>query len=206
MTTGHARLVAAATFAAVVLGACSGSAGGGATPPPVALSSLTATAVPEATTAPVTTAGPSPTDIGGGVPPTPVAVDPCSLLTTAEASAIMGKSLGDGVATQLDPDVVCTWKSGTSEVKLILAPPAPDAATAQAYWDAAKGQVPSGLKLNTINAFDRAAYASGSAAGVSVSALFVIQDKWFFDLFCGFPACGEAASVGGAEHIVGRLP
>lgn len=206
MNARHGRLAATAIVMAAALGACNGSAGGGGTPPPVALSSLTATAVPQATTAPVTTVGPSPTDIGGGAPATPAAVDPCTLLTTAEASAIMGKSLGDGVVTQLDPDVACTWKSGTSEVKLILAPPAPDAATAQAYWDAAKSQVPSGLKLNTINSFDRAAYANGSSAGVSVSALFVIQDKWFFDLFCGFPACGEAASVGGAEHIVGRLP
>jgi len=212
MTSHRARL--AVLTAAVVLGACntpSVDTNGGPSTQPLPQSSVTATVVPQATAAVSSTPEPSPTDIAGGAPsggpqPTPPNVDPCTLLTTAEASAIKGQPLGAGVKTTLDPDVVCTWKSGLSEVKLILAPPAPDAATAQAYWDAAKSQVPSGVKVVNLTNFDQAAYFNGSNAGVSVSALFVIQDRWFFDLYCGFPACTQVAELGGAEHIAGRLP
>lgn len=207
MRSHHARLAIVA--AALVLGACntpSADTGGGNSQPAVQ-SSFSATIVPQATQAQTTSPEPSASDIAGGGPqPTPPNVNPCTLLTTAEASAIKGSPLGDGVMTQLDPDVVCTWKSGLSEIKLILAPPAPDAATAQAYWDAATAQVPAGVKFVSLTNFDKSAYFNGSSAGVSVSALFVIQDRWFFDLYCGFPACSQVASLGGAEHIVGRLP
>jgi hypothetical protein len=201
MTSYRARLAVVAT--ALVVTACttpSTDTGGASSQLPQ--SSVTVTAIPEATATPV----PSPSAIANGPQPTPPNVDPCSLLTTAEASAIIGMSLSAGVVTQLDPDVACTWKSGLSEVKLILAPPAPDAATAQAYWDAEKTQVPAGIQLTELTQFDRSAYVNGSSAGVAVSALFVIQDNWFFDLYCGFPACSQAASLGGAAHIVGRLP
>ena len=90
--------------------------------------------------------------------------------------------------------------------QVILAPPAPDAATAQAYWDAARADVPAGIKIKDLSDFDRSAYGNGSTAGVSVSALFVIQGTTFFDFYCGFPACSETASVAAAKLIVGRLP
>ena len=93
-----------------------------------------------------------------------------------------------------------------TEVKLFLAPPAPDAATAQAYWDAERANAPTEIKINDFTLFDRAAYGAGSANGFSVSALFVIKGTSFFDLFCGFPACTEIASATAGQLIGDRLP
>jgi hypothetical protein len=179
-----------------------------ASPSPVAVQSLIASIVPEAS--PSSEPSPSPTSsdsgIGAGSPPPPGAIDPCSLLTKVEASKLMGKTLGAGVSTTLDPDRVCTWKNGLSEVKLILAPPAPDVATAASYWDAERAQVPAEVHVKDLSMFDRSAYGSGSAGGLSLSALFVIDGNQFFDLYCGLPACSEKASAGAAELIAGRLP
>jgi hypothetical protein len=91
-------------------------------------------------------------------------------------------------------------------VKLFLAPPAPDAATAQAYWDAARPQVPPEISIKDISGFDRAAFGTGGVSGYSVSALFVIQGTTFFDFYCGLKACSEKASVDAANLVVGRLP
>lgn len=208
MSSKHARLVTVAV--ALIVGACTGSGGGAgpaASTAPVAVGTLTATSVPAPTDTLPPAGTPEPTQAGGGGPqPTPGDIDPCTLLTQAEASAIMGKSLSAGVSTTLDPDRACTFKSGLSEVKLILAPPAPDLATATAYWDAQALAVPPGVTAVQLTQFDRSAYFSGSAAGVSVSALFVISGKYFFDLYCGLPACSQGAELGGAAHIVGRLP
>jgi hypothetical protein len=201
MSPKHARLATVAL--SLFVGACTTPAAGGspaASTAPVALSSPTATAVP--TAPPASAPGAS----LGGPQPTAGDIDPCALLTQAEASTLMGKSLSAGVSTLVDQDRVCTFNSGTSEVKLILAPPAPDAATAQADWDAELAQAPSGITLATVPGFDRAAYGSGASVGVSVSAMFVIQGNHFFDLYCGFPACSPAASVTAAQLIVGRLP
>jgi hypothetical protein len=192
---------------ALVLGACTTSASASpsaAAPSPVAVATLTATAIIE--TASPSTAGSS-ASASGGAQPTPGSIDPCTLLTAAEASTLMGKKLGAGVSTILDPDRACTFKSGLTEVKLILAPPAPDATTAQKYWDLARAEVPGNLPVNDVKLlFDRAAFGAGSAAGLSISALFVIKGTSFFDLYCGFPGCTEPASVTAATLIGGRLP
>lgn len=211
MSSKH-RCVAIMSLA-VVLGACT-STGAGASdsvPPasPVAVATLTATAiVPTASpTTVASSAGPTASPGGGGgAQPTPGSIDPCTLLRTEEASRIMGKPLSAGVSTNLDPDRVCTFKSGLTEVKVFLAPPAPDKATAQAYWDMARAKVPAELPVKDLTLFDRSAFGAGSAGGVSLSALFVIDGTNFFELFCGFPACSQAASVGGAQLIAGRLP
>ncbi len=201
--------IALISIAAIALGACTTSAATPSEPTatraPVA--TLTATAVPETSPSPDA----SPTEEPGassadGGQPTPGAIDPCTLLTAAEASTAMGKKLSDGVSETLDPDRACTFKSGLTEVKVILAPPAPDAATAQAYWDAARSDVPADIPVTDLTYFDRSAYGSGSAGGVSLSALFVIDGTNFFDFYCGFPACSQDASVTAAQLIVGRLP
>jgi hypothetical protein len=205
------------SIAAVTLAACSAAgsapsapaAPSAATATQVALATLTATAVPLATASPA--ASPSSEPIassagGGGAKPTPGSIDPCSLLTAAEASKAMGKQLSAGVSAQLDPDRACTFKNGLTEVKLILAPPAPDAKTAQAYWDQERAQVPADVPVKDLTYFDRSAYGAGSAGGVSLSALFVIDGTNFFDFYCGFPACSQKASVAAAQLIAGRLP
>ena len=86
----------------------------------------------------------SPGGAAGGGQATPGSIDPCTLLTADQASKAIGKTLSAGVSTTLDPNRVCTFKNGKSEVKVILAPPAPDSKTATAYWDAARATVPAG--------------------------------------------------------------
>jgi hypothetical protein len=201
------RVLAFVPALAIALGACASSA----TPPAptqVAVATLTPTAVPLASTAPSDAPStlPAPSVDLGGPSPTPGSIDPCSLLTKDEASTAIGKTVGAGVSATLDPDRVCTFKNGLTEVKLILAPPAPDAKTAQAYWDAERGQVPAGVNVTDVAGFDRAAYGSGSLNGLSISALFVIHGTTFFDFYCGLPACSKDASVTAANAIVARLP
>jgi hypothetical protein len=81
-----------------------------------------------------------------------------------------------------------------------------DSATANAYWDAERAKFPAHLPITDLSLFDRSAYGSGSSVGVSVSAIFVLDGQSFFDLYCGFPACTQDASVAAAELIAGRLP
>jgi hypothetical protein len=198
----------ALTAITAIAAACNTPAAGSspaASTAPVARSSLTATSVPEAT---ATSPDPSglETSSPGGPSSTPGDIDPCSLLTQAEASTLMGKALGAGVSTVAEPERVCTFKTGLTEVKLFLAPPAPSAATAQAYWDEARAEVPAGLPVTDLNLFDRSAFGAGSAGGLSLSALFVIDGQYFFDLYCGLPGCSQDASVTAADLIAGRLP
>jgi hypothetical protein len=189
---------------ALLVGACSTPAANTATnPPPVATATATQLALATAAPTDAATAAPGPTLAGNAGPPPDV--DPCTLLTDNEADALKGK-LGTGVSGTAGPDRTCTWKSGLSEVKLLLAPEAPSAAVAQSYWDAAKTQIPSGIPIADVPGFDRAAYGSGSSQGIAVSALFVIHGTWFFDLFCGFPECSVKNSVDAANLVVGRLP
>ena len=206
----HSKPIVFVSILAATLAACAGSVGAPTAPAattPVALATLTATSVPEATTtgSPASEPPASPGG-GGGAQPTPGAIDPCTLLTADQASKAIGKKLGAGVSSTLDPDRVCTFKNGLSEVKVILAPPAPDAATAQAYWDAERAQVPADIQITDLSYFDRSAYGSGSAAGASISGMFVIDGNYFFDFYCGFPACSQTASVAASQFIAGRLP
>lgn len=198
------------SIAVLALGACSSSTAASTAPAasaaPIAVTSLTPSAVPAGTPSPAASAGPSASEIASGPSPSPASTDPCDLLTRDEASTAVGVKLGAGVSSELNPDRVCTFKSGTTEVKIILAPPAPDAATAQAYWDAERGQVPAGVNVHDVTGFDRAAYGSGGVSGYSISALFVIHGTTFFDFYCGLKACTEAKSVEAAQLIVGRLP
>jgi hypothetical protein len=204
MTSNHRRLALVA--AAIVLGACSGSANTGGTPPPVQ-ASVTATVVPQATasTTPATEQPVASGVAGGSAPPT--AIDPCSLITSAEASTMIGMKLGAGKDVLVSKNRECVFESGVTRVSLILAPPAPDAATAQTYYDAARAQVPAGITVDDVSGVgDRASYGTGSAAGMSISALFVLKGTQAFDLYCQFPGCSETASLTEAQLVVGRLP
>ena len=207
MTSKH-RFVSILCLA-LVLGACttSASTAPSAASSPVAVATLTATAI-VATPIPSTAASPagSSASPGGGGQATPNSIDPCSLLTTDEASTLMGKKLGAGVSSIVDKLRACTFRSGLTEVKLLLAPPASDATTAQNYWDAERAKAPPEIKINDFTLFDRAAYGSGSANGLSISALFVIKGTSFFDLFCGLPACTQIASATAGKLIGDRLP
>ena len=210
MSSKH-RCVAIMSLA-VVLGACTttGAGASDSVPPasPVAVATLTATAIVPTATPATSSTGPSASPGGGGgASAAPPSIDPCSLLTQAEASTLMGKALGAGVSTIVDPDRVCTFKSGLTEVKVFLAPQAPDAATADKYYDLARTQLPAAVAVTDLNnLFDRAGYGDGTSQGAPVSALFVVKGTYGFDLFCGFPACSVAASVTAAQLVAGRLP
>jgi hypothetical protein len=188
---------------ALLVGACSTSTANPTTNPPPATTAATQVALATGAPTDAATVAPGPSLAGTAGPPPDV--DPCTLLTDDEAYALKGK-LSTGVGGTAGPDRTCTWKSGLSEVKLLLAPQAPSAEVAQAYWDAAKTEIPSGIPIADVPGFDRAAYGSGESKGVGVSALFVIHGTWFFDLFCGFPVCSVANEVTAANLVVGRLP
>jgi hypothetical protein len=201
------------SIAAVALGACTSGAtpsapAGSAAASQIAVATLTASAVQVDSASPAASSASQPpaSSGGGGSQATPGSIDPCSLLTADEASTAAGKKLGAGVSTQLEAGRACTFKSGSTEVRVLLAPPAPDAKTALAYWDQARSEIAADIPIKDLTYFDRSAYGAGSVGGDSLSALFVIHGTYFFDLYCGFPACSETASVTAAQLIVGRLP
>lgn len=211
------RSITLISVTAVALAACSTGAGGpsASTSPaaassatPVAVGSLKASSVPIATPSPVTSPStePTPSSGGSGASAAPVAIDPCSLLTSDEASTTIGVKVGAGVSALVDQDRVCTFKSGQSELKLFLAPKAPDVDTAKGYWDEERAKVPAGVKVSDLPDFDRAAYGAASTSGLSLSGLFVIDGTQFFEVYCGFPACDQTKSLAAAKLVAGRLP
>lgn len=188
-----------------LIGGCASSGGTPtATPSNAAVASQAATIPPVANA----TVPPASSDATPGASASPPPIDPCTLLTSEEASTLIGKTLGAGVSTTVNPDRVCTFKaaSGLTEVKLFLSPQAPDAATAQAYWDFARSQTPFAIAITDLTLFDRSAYGSGTSSGVSISALFAVKGQYGFDLFCGFPLCSQDASITAATLVGGRLP
>jgi len=198
------RALALISISIIAVSACTTAGASPSTAPVVA--TLTATSVPQVTTNPSPSSEAS-SGTGPGGSAQPAAIDPCTLLTADEASTAVGTKLGAGAATLVSQNRVCTWKNGTTEVKVIVAPPAADAATAQAYWDATATQIPAGITITAIGALgDRAAYGSGGVSGYSVSALFVIKGAQFFDFYCGLKACTQDASVTAATLILSRLP
>jgi hypothetical protein len=206
------------SIVAVAVGACTGSTAAPSTTAAaaptaaatqVAVATLIASAVPAATSAASSAPSGEPAASSGGGPAgpsaPPSAIDPCSLLTAREASGTIGTKLGAGVSTLVDHNRVCTFKSGLTELKVILAPRAPDSATAQGYWDAERARIAGDVPLKILTSFDRSAYGATSAGGTSLSALFVLDGLNAFDLFCAHPACGQGSSIGAAELIVGRF-
>ena len=212
MSSKH-RFVAILSLAAFLSGCTTTGAGtsGSAAPTlPIAVAPPPASIIlpPASPSSAAPSTGPSAGSIGSAGPSaTPNSIDPCSLLTQAEASTLMGKSLGAGVSTTLESLRVCTFKSGLSEVKVFLTPPATDAAAANAFYDDARANA-NGLTIDDISIppFARAGYGSGAAQGVSVSGLVVVDGNVGFEVYCGFPACSETASATAASLIGGRLP
>ena len=196
-------LVATTTIA---FAACSGSGAPTAAPQatPLVIAPLIATAVP-ATTPPNESPEASVGSVDGGQA-SASPLDPCDLITVDEASTLIGAKLGAGVSSMVDQDRVCTFKKGLTEVKLFLLPRAATTEEAKAYWTAARGEIPAEFPVKDVTLFVGAIFGSGSAGGVSLSALIVLDGVQAFDLYCGFPRCGETASVAEAQRIGDRLP
>ena len=161
------------SIAAVALGACTSGASPSvptATPAAtqIAVATLTASAVPVESTSPTTLieqpAGPElrrrrrPADAGSDRP-----VQPAHRRRGLDGDRQEAERRRQHASSTRDR--VCTFKSGLTEVKMILAPPAPDAATAQAYWDQARSEIPADIPIKDLSYFDRSAYGSGSAGG-----------------------------------------
>lgn len=196
---------------AVGLAACSttGAGASGSVVPtlPIAVALPPASfVIPPASPSAAPSTGPTASpDASSGPPPTPNAIDPCSLLTQEEASTLMGKQLGAGSPSLAGHNRVCTFKSGLTEVKVILAPTAPDVATADAVYDDAVAQA-APLVVKNLSMFDRSGYGDGTSEGAPASGFFVVDGVNGFDVYCGFPACTENASALAATLIAGRLP
>jgi hypothetical protein len=207
MTSKPARFSIVAVT--LVLAACTSAAS--ATPPAGATQPVTLEATSAASQAPSSSAEPSasPTTSSGGAAspqPTPEAIDPCTLLTQAEASHLIGVSLGAGKQQAVGPDKVCTFAKGTTEVKIFLSPPT-DTAGAKAYYESHKSEIPPEAHLTELPTFfDGSVIARASLPVGSISGIFVLDGIRFFELYCGLPACPDAALKGGSELIEGRLP
>jgi hypothetical protein len=214
MTSKHGRL--SILVVTLTLSACT-TAGGGpssdATQPPVAIQPAPVivqptAAVASSTPTPVPSASPeaSSADVDVSGKPTAGPTDPCSTLTQAEASQLIGATLGPGKRQVADPDTICTWAKGTTEVKVFLTAPTTPAA-AKAYYEAHKSEVPEGAHLTELpDFFDGSVIAKGATPIGTIGGIFVIDGTNFFELYCGIPACSDDALKGGAQLIAGRLP
>ena len=213
MTSKHGRL--SILVVALTLSACT-TAGGApssdATQPPVAIQPAPVIVPPSAVVAsptptPVPSASPeaSSGDVASGKP-TAGPTDPCSTLTQAEASQLIGVALGPGKRQLADPDTICTWAKGKTEVKVFLtAPTTPEAA--KAYYEAHKSEIPAGAVITELPTFfDGSVIAKASLPSGTIGGIFVIDGSNFFELYCGMPACSDDALKGGAQLIAGRLP
>jgi hypothetical protein len=213
MTSRHGRL--SILVLTLTLGGCTSSGGApssDATQPPVAIQPapvvLQPTAVvasPTPTSMPTASPAPSSGDEAGGEP-TAGPINPCSLLTSAEASHLIGVTLGPGKHQIVNPDSICTYAKGTTEVKIFLTPPTtPEAA--KAYYEAHKSEIPAGAHITELPSFfDGSLIAKGSLPSGTIGGIFVIDGTNFFELYCGMPACSDDALKGGAQLIAGRLP
>ena len=211
MTSKHGRL--SILVVALTLSACT-TAGGApssdASQPPVAIQPAPVIQQPTAVVAsPIPTPEPSAsTEASSGDAsgkPTAGPTDPCSTLTQAEASHLIGVALGPGKRQVADPDTICTWAKGMTEVKVFLTAPTTPAA-AKAYYEAHKSEIPAGARITELpDFFDGSVIAKGTTIG-TIGGIFVIDGSNFFELYCGLPACSDDALKGGAQLIAGRLP
>ena len=194
MTSKHGRL--SILVVALTLSACTttgGAPSSDATQPPVAIQPAPVIQPPSAVVAsptptPVPSASPeaSSGDVASGKP-TAGPTDPCSTLTQAEASQLIGVALGPGKRQVADPDTICTWAKGTSEVKVFLTAPTTPAA-AKAYYEAHKSEIPAGAQITELpDFFDGSVIAKGSLPTGTIGGIFVIDGTNFFELYCGMP-------------------
>jgi hypothetical protein len=197
---------------AVLAGCSAGTAGG-----PTTASSASHVASPAATPTP---AG-SPSQAAASAD-----VDPCALVTSAEASALTGASMGAGTESDTDGGKRCVYGAGTASGFFVQFAQASDAATAQADWaqeqasaqSLVQQQLPSGVSADfTTNALsglgDKAAAGSASidADGhtIAISSIYLLKGSDFL-AFGGSgldtPAATTTALEQQARTSLARLP
>jgi hypothetical protein len=159
--------------------------------PPVATA---ASPTPEASASVEPSAEPSPAG---------TASDPCTLLTSAEASDLIGVTLGAGKLQTVGPDMVCTWAKGLTEVKVFTSPPT-DVAAAKDYYESHKAEIPAGAQITELPTFYDGSVI-GRASTPNISGIFVLDGTHFFEVYCGFPSCSDDKLQSGATLVAGRL-
>ena len=177
-------------------------------PPPV--SSPTAAATAAESAQPSESAEPSePTAV-------PTAIDPCTLVTSDEASAFTGATYGAGKESETPGHLKqCIYGSQTPDVFEVDVLQAPDVATAQAAAAAAEAEAKSkaGAKL-TIDDIsgigDKAVFAHGGNGNpIGVAGMYVLTGPTFYaitDVAVGKDTPSEADFATLATTILGRLP
>ncbi len=216
MTSRQAPLRFLVVTFALVLGACSASGGGAssapsqvlAVPKSSALANLQPTAVVDSPT-PVPTespTAPASQEADAQASATPGPIDPCTLLTSSEASGFIGATLGAGKRQDVGPDSVCTWSKGATKLKVFL-DPSTDPVAAKAYYDSHKSEIPKGAQITELpDLFDGSLIGKGATPLGTIGGIFVLDGGHFFELYCEFPTCSDDSLKSGATLIAGRLP
>jgi hypothetical protein len=162
-------------------------------------------------------------------PAAATSIDPCSLVTSSEASALAGASFGPGMASTTDGGGrICVYGSQTPNVFMVLVGQEPDAATAQADWATEEARVqgaiqkdlPAGLNFNYsvtedagLPGYDRSATATTSATigprTINLSAIYLLKGPTFVsfsNLLLDNPAPTTDALGSQAQTVLSRLP
>ena len=190
------RKSAVTVVAVLALAACSSSgSGGGSTPPPAAKATAAAAETPSTPAPAATVASPTPEATAQAAA---VAVDPCSLLTAAEAGALVGSAVEPAHAQTLDGGGTgCFYSAGSSGVAQLIVTKATSAADANAMWDQVRSKATQELQqaagstaqlnptfADVTGVGDRASTASYAAkigpVTLAGSAIYVLSGSTFF--------------------------
>jgi len=222
-----AAAAALAVVAAVAVGAC--SSGG---PNAAAIASILANAglPPAASSAPTSppsqaTASGAPS---GSALPTAVAtsIDPCALITSADASTLVGVTFGAGKESDNGKNVkMCTYSAPGPNIFSVEVAIAPDAATAKAQEADTEAELQSkasdlaqlGLTVTKLPNFaantDAALMQGGMSAGgqsIAARAMFVLRNTTFFGFsdiaVNGGQPPSEQAMKDEAMTLLGKVP
>lgn len=213
MTTSRSRL--ALVVVALALGACSGTATTATGTPVTGGGASATTTTPAPTATPVATAASSPSG-SHAVGPLPSDFDPCTLLTTDQATAINGLSYGPGTAHALRNGLVeCVWghasPPGSITVQVLVAPSADEASTAFANAQAdLRGFGPhpvTGFFKPPQTADEQADIAQAPAGTVSTGGIYVQDGAVYFDVvYLGGAAPSDGQLTVAALLVLGALP
>jgi hypothetical protein len=193
----------------LALGACASGTASQSSAPPISLgggpTAVTGTPAP---TAASTAATPSPTP--SAVATSPGSINPCSLLTSAQASTLVGATLGAGKEDQPPGPRICVYGSDAAQVSVSIGiVQAASAAAAQA----AMAHVLAGLKNDVTTALPGFADGATIARATDVpghytDGIYVQDGSNFFFISPYGPGAGpdDAALKFAATVGLGNLP
>jgi hypothetical protein len=153
--------------------------------PPLTIPTLqpTVATTPSATPSPSAAATASPTPLGGtGGSGSPLPIDPCSLLTTDQASAINGVSYAAGVSHVMGTgSVECVWQSNSPHASVVVQVAIlPSVSEAEVAYAEAQAQL-QGATVEKLSGFaDEAAIVRSSAA--QTGGIYARDGSTFFDV------------------------